>query len=580
MMLRREQTFCASPVRRIGAYLLLMAALACNLHSPQVAYANSDDGSAVSQAPVSGLAPVDWAIIALYALSTVALGWYFGRRQSSTKEYFVGSGNMPPVLIGISLFATLLSTITYLSIPGEVLGKGPGYLTTMAALPLVYFIVAYWMLPIYMKQRVTSAYELLEDRLGLSVRLLGATMFLVMRLVWMSLLIYLASKAMSFMMYGDTNHTIQIVWVTGSISVFYASIGGLRAVVITDLIQTILLFGGALLVIAMITFDFGGFGWFTTQWHEHWDSQPVFSFDPKVRITVFGSILSVLTWYVCTAGGDQVSVQRFMATSDAKTARHALATQLTVSVVVQITLGLVGLALLGFYAAHHEAIPGGMSLKESADNLFPRFIANELPVGISGLVVAAMFAAAMSSIDSGVNSITAVVMTDFLDRFGRRPATAARQVLTARLLAFSIGVVVIYWSSYMQYIPGNITGVTSKTVNLLTPPLFALFVFALFVPFARPVGVWIGTICGIVVALIMAFSGVLVVFLADQFQIDPSVFGTEIVTSIDPVTNLEVRSAADPISFQWIGSVTLVVNLGVGTAISWLLSRNKTPNKR
>lgn len=537
------------------------------------------NGGTVAKAETGGLAFVDWVIIAIYALSTIALGWYFGRRQKSTKEYFVGSGSMNPLLVGVSLFATLLSTISYLSVPGEVLGKGPLYVTHLVALPLIYFIVSYWLLPVYMKQKVTSAYELLENRLGLSIRLFGATMFLVMRLVWMSLLIYLASKAMSFMMYGNTDHVTQIVWVTGCISVFYASIGGLRAVVVTDLVQTILLFGGALLVIGTITYEFGGLGWFPTHWQEHWDMQPLISFDPKVRVTLFGSIVSVMVWYICTAGGDQVSVQRFMATTDLQAARRAYAIQLSVYVVVLITLTIVGFALMGFYMANPAAVPAGASLSDSADRLFPEFIAYELPVGISGVVVAAMFAAAMSSIDSGVNSITAVVMTDFLDRFGRRPSTEVRQVLVARLLAFSIGAVVIIGSSYIGLIEGNITAVTSKTVNMLTPPLFALFVFALFVPFARPAGVWIGTLCAIGVSMMMAFSGALVVYLADQFQIDPATFGTEIVVSIDPVTNLEVRSAADPVSFQWIGPVALAVNLSVGTVISWVLSRKKNQDE-
>jgi len=557
------------------AVCLIFMILASNACMAQRVVDVDAGGEAVANAESSGLATVDWVIIVVYALSTLVLGWYFGRRQKSTKEYFVGSGNMNPILVGVSLFATLLSTITYLSVPGEVLGKGPLLMTNLMALPLVYLVVSYWLLPVYMELKVTSAYELLEKRLGLGIRLFGATMFLVMRLVWMSLLIYLAAKAMSFMMYGNTDYVPQIVWVTGFVSVFYASIGGLRAVVVTDLVQTILLFGGALLVIATITYDFGGLGWFPTHWQDHWDTQPLISFDPQVRVTVFGSIISVLVWYVCTAGGDQVSVQRFMATTDVQAARRAYAVQLTVSVIVSITLAIVGIALMGFYAANQEAIPIGANLHDSADRLFPQFIAHELPVGISGIVVAAMFAAAMSSIDSGVNSITAVVTTDFLDRFGLRPSSEARQVLAARVLAISIGAVVIYGSSYIGLIEGNITTVTSKTVNMLSPPLFALFVFALFVPFARPAGVWIGSLCAIAVSLVMAFSGALVVFLADQYQIDPATFGTEIVTSIDPVTNLEIRSAADPISFQWIGPVALAVNLGVGIAISWLLSRRK-----
>ena len=132
----------------------------------------------VQNAAPAGLQAVDWIIIALYAAGTIGLGWYYGRRQTSTQEYFVGDRQMNPILIGVSLFATLLSTITYLASPGEMIGKGPAVsIAYMAAQPLAFVIVGYFVIPAYMRQRVTSAYELLEDKLGLGVRLLAAVMF-------------------------------------------------------------------------------------------------------------------------------------------------------------------------------------------------------------------------------------------------------------------------------------------------------------------------------------------------------------------------------------------------------------------
>lgn len=371
-----------------------------------VAPASADDLSSPAGAH-PGLAAIDWLILFLYAAATIGLGWYYSRQQQDTREYFVGSGRMNPVLIGVSLFATLLSTISYLALPGEAAGRGPAYLTTLLAYPPVFLAVGFVLLPVYMKQRVTSAYELLEERLGLSVRLLGTFMFLLLRLVWMSLLIYLASKAMTIMLGVDDQWVPLIVLITGAVSIAYTTLGGLRAVVITDLMQTILLYGGALMVIGFVTVHFGGFSWFPTQWQEGWDTQPVISLDPSTRVTVIGSILTGLIWYIATSGGDQVSVQRFMATRDAKAARLALAVQLGVAALVAITLVLVGFALLRYFQSQPDLLPPGKTLREAADNLFPRFIAFHLPPGISGLVVAAMFAAAMSSIDSGVNSITA-----------------------------------------------------------------------------------------------------------------------------------------------------------------------------
>jgi len=311
----------------------------------------------------------------------------------------------------------------------------------------------------------------------------------------------------------------------------------------------VLLFGGALTVITMITIDFGGFGWFPTEWQQNWDNQPIITLDPSTRVTVIGTILSVFVWFVCTSGGDQVSIQRFMATTDVKAARRALATQLVVGALVGITLGFVGISLLGYFQAHPDALPAGADLKNDADKIFPHFIAFHLPPGVTGIVIAAMFAAAMSSIDSGVNSITAVVTSDLVDRFGYSPKTQKGHIRLARILAFSIGTVIVLFSPIMGKISGNITTMAGKTVNLFVPLVFCLFFFALFVKFSKPVGVWAGWACGLVTAILIAFSG--------------PIFG------VDPETGY------DPISFQWTGPAALAVNLIVGTVVSFALSRSE-----
>ena len=500
----------------------------------------------IQPAAPAGLQSVDWMIIALYAAGTISLGWYYGRRQTSTQEYFVGDRQMNPVLIGVSLFATLLSTITYLASPGEMIGKGPAVsIAYMAAQPLAFVIVGYFVIPAYMRQRVTSAYELLEDKLGLGVRLLAAVMFLVLRLMWMSLVVYTAAGAMTVMLGVGEESILLIVLVTAIVSVTYTSLGGLRAVVITDLIQTILLLGGALLVIATITIRMGGFGWYPTQWQPQWDHQPLFSFDPKTRISVIGQIISVAVWYVCTAGGDQTAIQRFMATSGTKAARKSFLMQLIVALGVGATLWHVGFALMGYFQANPDVLPAGMTLADNADSIFPHYIAFHLPVGVSGLVVAAMFAAAMSSIDSGVNSMTAVITTDFLKRLGQQPKTQRGELLLAKLIAVAIGAIVVVGSVwFISDVQGNITAMTSKTSNLMTAPIFALFFFARFVPFATPIGAAAGAICGVATATLIAFSG--------------PIFGMDFSTG-EPL---------DPVSFMWVNPAALFVSITVGTLVS------------
>ena len=504
---------------------------------------------ATAGSPQHGLIWADWLVVGLYMAATLWIGWRCSRGDRTTSSYFIGSGRMNPVLIGISLFATLLSTITYMSLPGETLGKGPFYVTNYLSYPLVFGVVAFGLLPLYMRFRVQSAYELLEERLGLSVRLLGASLFLLLRLVWMSLMIHLTSSAIAIMAGIGEEWVPLIAAVSGLVTILYTSMGGLRAVVITDFMQTLLLYGGALLVIATVSVKMGGFSWFPTEWRGNWDRQVIFSWDLSERVTVVGSMLSVFFWVVATMGGDQVSVQRFMATENLRAARRALAVQLGVSILVGLTLACVGFALLGYFETFPNRLGEGLDLKQNADKVFPHYIAYHLPPVVSGLVVAGLFAAAMSSLDSGVNSITAVVMRDYLDRFGMGPKTDADHFRLARWMAFGIGAVVVAGSTLMKHVPGNFTAVTGKTVNFFTVPIFCLFLFALVIRFASPVGVWIGTACGITAAGLIAFSGPL------------------FVPGFDPQT------MNDPVSFQWMQLAAFLATMTGGCLGSLVFPR-------
>ena len=497
------------------------------------------------------MATIDWIIVVTYAILTLILGWFCSRSQNHADDYFVGSGKMNPLIVGVSLFATLLSTISYLAIPGEVLGKGPVYLTNYIAYPFIFLVVSSIILPIYMRQRVTSAYALLENQLGREIRLLGSTMFLVLRLVWMSLMVHLTSKALAIMIGLDEEYTPLIVLVVSVFAITYTSIGGIRAVVLTDFMQTILLYGGALLVLGTITWKMNGLGWFPTEWKsEVWDTQPIFSLDPSTRVTVFGTVLSVFLWVICTSAGDQVSIQRFMSTSDVKAARKAIAVQLMVGMLVGGTLGLVGIALLGFYEANPSLMPENASIRSQADQLFPHFIASSLPPVVTGFVVSGLLAAAMSSIDSGINSITAVVMSDFLPKTSKNDGES---VAFARRVAIVTGIVVALLSFIVGVVPGNFMAITNKTVNLLTVPIALLFFFALYVPFASRTGVLIGTLCSIASAIMVAFSGPILRFIGPFIGVEPP--------------------SDDPISFQWISPVSLFVGLATGLVASWIFPK-------
>lgn len=467
-----------------------------------------------------GLGWPDWTVIGLYGGFMIGVGWFYSRRQTSTEEYFLGSRRMKPFAIGISTFATLLSTISYLASPGEMIKHGPVVLSGLLAGPIIFGVVGYALIPFLVKLRISSAYEILGNRLGAQVRLLGSSIFILTRLIWMALLIYLAAKAMVTMLGWRMSTIPYVVIVAGLVAVAYTVLGGLRAVVITDVFQFFILLGGALLTIFFVSVKLGGVGaWWPTEWAQNWDDQPFFSWDPAVRATVVGAIVANFTWWTCTAGSDQVVIQRYLATRDAITARRSFLINICADAVVGILLAIVGFAVLGFFRTNPQCLPEGGSLVKGADYLFPHYIANYLPVGIAGLVVAAMFAAAMSSLDSGINSIVSVVTNDFILRFRKATGTERHVVKLAKYLVLGIGIVIVLISSMIGKVPGNIMEVTTKTNGLFVGPLFGLFFMALFVPFANQLGAFFGAIYGFVTAAIIGYWDVMTGNPALSFQL-------------------------------------------------------------
>ena len=491
---------------------------------------------------LKGLTLLDWTVVAAYGVGMLLLGAYYARRQHSTEDFFVGGRSLNSTAIGISLLATLLSTISYMATPGEMIANGPSTGLVVGAAPITFGSVGYILLPRIMRHRVTSAYEFLEYQLGLGPRLLAASMFLVLRLSWMAVMIHVASVAVVGVL-GLTEE--QQKWavpvsilICGVVAVVYTAMGGLRAVVTSDVIQFFLLFGGALLTIYLVTKELDGYGWWPTEWHSHWHQQPIFSFDPTVRVTMVGTILGGSLWWICTAGSDQTAIQRFMATGSVRAARRAFLVNLIADVVVTILLVLVGLALLGFYSSQ-PAVSGDITdLVQEGDKLFPRFIATQMPSGIAGLVVAAMFAAVMSSLDSGLNSTASVIIVDFIRRLGKQASNAAEDLRLSRNLTLGMGLIIVLLAMLVQKVPGNLLEVSQKTLGLCVAPLFGIFFLAFFVRFANAYGAMFSGWYGCTAAFLIAFW--------------PAVTG------------------GPELSFQWIIPGSLLVSIVTGMSISLL----------
>ncbi len=448
----------------------------------------------------------DWMVVVFYLMGMLGIGYFFSRKNKDEKDYYLGGGKMNPIAVGLSLFATLLSSLSYLSYPGEMVKYGPVIFSGVLIFPLVYYVVGWFLIPKFMKLRVTSAYEILEINLGVSIRLLATFFFLSLRFLWMGTIIFITVHTAILSIFGfDPSFTLLISVLLMGITIFYTTMGGLKAVVFTDVIQSAVLIGGALLTLFVVSWHFGSVSaWIPQDWLPHWGELKL-GFDARERLTIANALLTTFVWYVASSGSDQMSIQRFLATENIHTARRTFGVSLITTFVVQVLLGFVGLAVLAYFTAFPRYMAPGETLNTHADQLFPKFILVGLPVGISGLVAAGILAAAMSSLSSGLNSTSSVISEDLLKRFSKAYKQPKNQLRSIRNLSLFVGVLALGLSLLISRVEGNLYDIIVKVVNLFVSPLFVLFFMALFVPFATARGTFWGGIASVAIAVAIAF---------------------------------------------------------------------------
>lgn len=440
----------------------------------------------------SGLGTLDYVAVGAYLAGILGLALFVARDRGTTEEFFLGGRRMPWLAVGLSMFATLLSTVTYLGTPGEIVRHGIGMFTANLALPFSFVFIFWVIVPFFMRLRLTSAYEFLELRFDYRTRLLGAILFILLRFGWMGVVVYTSSMAINAM----TDIRIEyIIAVVGLFATIYTAIGGIRAVIWTDVIQFFLLFSGAALTVVYVAYvtGTGPAQWWnevSTMRGEH-TAPLLFSWDITESRTVFTFVCHAFFWTICTYGSDQVVLQRYFTTSSESAARKSYVMSALSDISLAVVLCLCGLSLLAFYLQLPDHLPEGLhpTSEGFADKLFPYFIAHQLPPGVGGFILAALLAAAMSSLDSGVNAITAVVTTDMLGPNSKDKSKKTDGMAVARTLTVVIGVIAT-GSAYWAYnISGsvNIVELMSKTFNLFVGPLATLFFVGMFIRRAGPI---------------------------------------------------------------------------------------------
>lgn len=354
------------------------------------------------------LRSLDWLVLALYLAGMVAIGVHFARRGGGTEDFFLGGRRIPWWAAGLSIFGTQLSAITFMAIPATAYGSDwRRFAGQLMLLPILVLVIRAFV-PVLRGQSATTAYEFLEVRFSRGVRWCASALFIAFQLGRMGIVLLLPAIALAAVTGVDT---LLCIGLMGVLATAYTALGGISAVIWTDVIQVFVLLGGAALCLVLAVVDSGGLA-ASIDLARAADKLVVFEWrwsttDMVGWVVIVGFLFTNLVPYA----SDQTVVQRYLTTKDERAAARSLWLNLAITVPTGLLFFGLGTALWAYYAGH-PAEAALLPAKE--DQLVPWFVVTQLPAGVAGIVIAGIFAAAMSSLDSSMNSITTAVVHDFV----------------------------------------------------------------------------------------------------------------------------------------------------------------------
>jgi sodium-coupled monocarboxylate transporter 8/12 len=412
---------------------------------------------------MTGFHPVDYIILAGYLAGVTLLGARFATRQHDAKDFFLAGRSMGWFPMVLSVIATDFSAISFLGAPGYVVAHDIVIdlqaLTFIWVLPLSFYLFVRF----FHRLELISAYEYLERRFSLPLRTSCSLLFICVRTGWMATALYATGLALA---QATSVPFWACVAIIGVLTTVYSTLGGMRAVIWTDVAQ-FFVFTGAIAVVvvtAVRAVPSGFIGiWETASAEGH---TRVLNFEGGFESITTPAVLIGGTFLVLISYGvDQVVIQRYLTAKDLRQIKRGMLFQVCATPLVLVSLVVIGLSVFSFYRHFPGRLPPGLE----PDKWFPHFIVNELPVGVSGLVIAGLFAATMSSISSGVNSLTAACVIDFHRRFRAPHPEASRDEVDRREVWLS-RILTVWWglvATALAFVVGRIgvIAVISKALS-------------------------------------------------------------------------------------------------------------------
>ena len=449
-----------------------------------------------------GFTMMDFTIVIIYLAAVLFAGMYFSKKRMTGKEYFKGDGTIPWWVTSVSIFATLLSPISFLSIAGNSYNGTWvlwfAQLGIFIAVPLSIRLF----FPVYSKLKIDTAYHYLELRYkSKGLRVLGALLFIIYQIGRMSIIMYLPSVVLAPLVGININVLIIIM---GIIAIVYSYGGGLKSVLWTDFIQGLVLIAGVVFTLIYLVFSIdGGIGTiFTTLQNGKFLAPNEVVFDPNILkssvfIILVGAGINTFSSYISS----QDVVQRFTTTTDIKELRKMTFGNGFLSIGTTTVIYLIGTALFVFYHQNPQLLQTAHQ-----DQIFASFIVYQLPIGISGILIAAIYAASQSTLSTGLNSVATSWVLDIQDSFNRQ-ISEEKQTRIAKLVSLGVGIIAIIVSMILAN--GEIKSAYewfNSFMGLVLGVLAGIFVLGVITKKATSMGAYAGFFTSAIIVINLKYN--------------------------------------------------------------------------
>ena len=452
---------------------------------------------------MQGFTIIDFIILVVYLGAVLVAGLFFAKKDMKGKEYFKGDGTIPWWVTSVSIFATLLSPISFLSLAGNsYAGTWIMWFAQLGMLIAIPLTIRFF-LPVYAKLNIDTAYHYLELRFGSkALRILGAIMFIIYQVGRMSIIMYLPCMVLSSLTNINVNVLILIM---GVIAIIYSYTGGLKSVLWTDFIQgAVLIVGVTFGCVYLLSHIDGGLGAvFNSFWSEQKflaPNQPLFDANllrDSVFLLIFGAGLNTMGSYVSS----QDIVQRFTTTTDTKKLNKMMRTNGLLSIFMATVFYLIGTGLYVFY--QQNPLPPAAA----QDQIFASYIAFELPVGITGLLLAAIYAASQSTLSTGLNSVASSWTLDIQSRISKKEMSFEKQTKIGQYVSLFVGIFAIAVAILLA--SGGVTSAYewfNGFMGLVLGILVGIFVLGVFFKSANTFGAFMGFIAASIIMIVIKYQ--------------------------------------------------------------------------